>query len=106
MGEFHRAMGEIELEEGSMRSMDLGGEHVLLSKIGGQVYAVSGTCTHQETDLGLGFFLDGGVVCPLHLSRFDLKTGAVDNPPATVPLKRFNVKIQDATIFVDVKGDS
>jgi nitrite reductase/ring-hydroxylating ferredoxin subunit len=31
-----------------------------------------------------------------------LKTGQVMNPPATVPLRRFNVKIEGETIFVEV----
>jgi 3-phenylpropionate/trans-cinnamate dioxygenase ferredoxin component len=91
-----------ELGEGTMSSVDLKGTHILLAKIGGEVSAVSGICTHEETDLGLGFVIEDRVVCPLHLSQFDLKTGEVMNPPAEVPLKRFNVKIEDGTIFVEV----
>ncbi len=85
-----------------MLAIDLNGAHLLLSKIGGMVSAVSGTCTHEETDLGLGFVLEERVVCPLHLSQFDLRTGEVMNPPATEPLKRFNVKIEGETILVEV----
>jgi 3-phenylpropionate/trans-cinnamate dioxygenase ferredoxin subunit len=95
-------MKSSELEEGSMTAIDLKGSRVLLAKIGGQIFAVSGTCTHEETDLGLGFMLEDRVVCPLHLSQFDLKTGEVLNPPATEPLRHFNVKIEDGTIFVEV----
>ena len=91
-----------ELAEGSMSALDLKGVHMLLSKIGGEVSAVSGTCTHEDTDLGLGFLLEDRVVCPLHLSQFDLKTGLVLNPPAIEPLQRFNVKIEGETIFVEV----
>jgi nitrite reductase/ring-hydroxylating ferredoxin subunit len=66
------------------------------------VAAVSGICTHEETDLALGFVLEDRVVCPLHLSQFSLKTGDVANPPATAPLKSFNVKIEGETVFVEV----
>ncbi len=90
------------LAEGSMASVEVMGTHVLLAKIGGEVSAVSGTCTHEETDLGSGFLIEDRVVCPLHLSQFDLKTGQVMNPPAEVPLTRFNVKIEGDTIFVEV----
>ncbi len=96
-------MKEAELGEGSMAAADVDGVHVLIAKIGGEVYAVSGTCTHEETDLGLGFMLEDRVTCPLHLSAFDLKTGEVLNPPATEPLRKFNVKIQDGTILVEVR---
>ena len=91
-----------DLAEGALSAVDLRDRHILLSRIGGELYAVSGTCTHEETDLGLGFVLEDRVVCPLHLSQFDLKTGQVMNPPAEVPLQRFNVKIEGDTIFVEV----
>jgi len=102
MPEFLPAMRSPDLAEGSMTAMDVNGVHLLLARIGGEVYAVSGTCTHEATDLGLGFMIEDRIVCPLHLSQFDLKTGQVMNPPAEVPLKRFNVKIEDETIFVEV----
>ena len=91
-----------ELAEGTMAAVDVGGSRVLLAKIGGEVSAVSGTCTHEETDLGLGFLIEDRVVCPLHLSQFDLKTGQAVNPPATEPLKRFNVQIRGEAIFVEI----
>lgn len=91
-----------ELGEGTMVALDLNGTHLLLAKTGGSVSALSGTCTHEDADLGLGFVIEDRVVCPLHLSQFDLKTGEVLNPPAVEPLKRFNVKIEDGTIFVEV----
>jgi nitrite reductase/ring-hydroxylating ferredoxin subunit len=36
------------------------------------------------------------------LSQFDLRTGEVYNPPAVLPLRVFNVKIEDDVIFVEV----
>ena len=95
-------MKAVELADGTMSAVDVNGTHVLVAKIGGEVSAVSGTCTHEETDLGLGFLIEDRVVCPLHLSQFDLRTGQVMNPPAEVPLKRFNVKIEGDMIFVEV----
>ena len=101
MGDFLPAMKVSDLAEGTISSVDLNGTHILLSKIGGEVSAVSGTCTHEETDLGMGFVMEDRVVCPLHLSQFELKTGKVVNPPATVSLRLFNVKIEGDTIFVE-----
>ena len=102
MGQFLSALKSSELADGTMTALDIGGAHVLVARIGGEVTAVSGICTHEETDLGLGFMLEERVVCPLHLSQFDLRSGEVLNPPATEPLKRFNVKIEGETIFVEV----
>ena len=102
MGEFVPALKVADLAEGTMSAVDLKGAHILISKIGGEICAVSGICTHEETDLALGFVLEDRVVCPLHLSQFDLKTGQVMNPPAEIPLRCFNVKIEGETIFVEV----
>jgi len=85
-----------------MLAFDVKGVHLLLARIGGKVSALSGTCTHEDADLGLGFIIEERVVCPLHLSQFDLRTGQVLNPPATAPLRSFNLKIEGETIFVEV----
>ena len=100
--EFVPALEVAAIDEGSISAVDLKGSHILLSKIGGEVYAVSGTCTHEETDLARGIVLEERVVCPLHLSQFDLRNGQVMNPPAEVPLQRFNVKIEGGMVFVEV----
>ncbi len=102
MVEFVKAMKVADLAEGTMSAVDIGGSHILLAKIGGEVSAVSGICTHEDADLGLGVILEDRVVCPLHLSQFDLRTGKVMNPPATEPLRRFNVQIRGDEIFVEV----
>jgi len=102
LGEFVAATKAADLAEGAITAVDLRDKHILLSRIGGEVYAVSGICTHEETDLGRGFVLEERVICPLHLSQFDLRTGQVMNPPAEVPLQRFNVKIEGDTIFVEI----
>ncbi|MGD0319097.1 MAG: non-heme iron oxygenase ferredoxin subunit [Nitrososphaerales archaeon] len=102
MGEFVPAIKASELAEGTMLTLDLKGVHLLLARIGGEVSALSGTCTHEDADLGLGFIIEERVVCPLHLSQFDLRTGQVLNPPAIAPLRSFNLKIEGETIFVEV----
>jgi 3-phenylpropionate/trans-cinnamate dioxygenase ferredoxin subunit len=102
VGEFVPAMKASELTEGTISTLDVNGVHVLLAKIGGEVSALSGTCTHDDADLGLGFVFEDRVVCPLHLSQFDLRTGQVLNPPATAPLRTFNAKIEGGMIFVEL----
>ncbi len=101
-GHFVRAMTLAELQPGTMAGVELEGTKVLLSNLGGEVHAVSGVCTHEYYDLSQGFIIDDAVVCALHLSQFDLRTGEVYNPPAEEPLRVFNVKIEDNAIFVEV----
>lgn len=100
--EFVPALPDSSLAEGSMLAVDVKGEHILVARVGGEVFAVSGTCTHEEADLGNGFLVEDRVVCALHLSQFEVKTGRVLNPPATSPLKTFKIKIEGGEILVEV----
>jgi 3-phenylpropionate/trans-cinnamate dioxygenase ferredoxin component len=101
-GNFVRALTVAEIPPGTMAGVELEGIKVLLSNLDGEIHAVSSICTHEYYDLSQGFIIDGAVVCALHLSQFDLKTGEVYNPPAEVPLRVFNVKIEEGVVFVEI----
>lgn len=97
-----KALELSKLSPGTMAGVDLEGRQILLSNLDGEVYAVDGVCTHEESLLSKGFMIEERVVCQLHLSQFDLRTGDVYNPPAVEPLRRYNVKIEEGSIFVEI----
>jgi len=99
---FVKALELSRLAPGTMAGVEVEGKQILLSNLGGEVYAVDGVCTHEESLLSQGFMIEDRVVCQLHLSQFELKTGAVDNPPAVEPLKVYNVKIEEGSILVEI----
>ena len=105
MPRFVKALELPKLAPGTMAGVEVEGKQILLSNLDGEVYAVDGICTHEESLLSRGFMLEERVVCQLHLSQFDLRTGEVGNPPATEPLRVYNVKIEEGTIFVEIQGD-
>ncbi len=100
--DLHPALPVSKIPVGGMVGVEVAGRKLLLSNIDGRIYAVSGVCTHEEFDLADGIVIEDAVTCPLHLSQFDLRTGQVYNPPATEPLRVFNVKIDGDTVFVEV----
>ena len=69
----------------------------------GQIYALEGTCTHEDADLSLGLLMDNTITCPLHLSQFNVTTGEALSLPATDPLKTFKVKILGSDVYVEVE---
>ncbi len=85
-----------------MFSFDHGDKRLLLTNLGGKIYATDRTCTHAEADLSTGFVTEEGVRCPLHLSVFNLENGKPLNPPAEEPLKTYNIKIEQNGIYVEV----
>ena len=53
--------------------------------IGGKIYAIGNTCTHLGGILAEGKLEGYEIQCPWHGSKFDVRTGQVTKPPATIP---------------------
>lgn len=66
----------------------------------GELFAIDDTCTHQDASLADGWLEGCEIECPLHASRFDLRTGAVDAPPAKRPVRTHEVTLADGVIVV------
>jgi 3-phenylpropionate/trans-cinnamate dioxygenase ferredoxin component len=70
-----------------------------------EFFAIDDTCTHQDASLADGWLEDCAVECPLHASRFDLRTGAVDAPPAKRPVRTHQVVVDDDTVYLSLSVD-
>ncbi|WP_019203829.1 bifunctional 3-phenylpropionate/cinnamic acid dioxygenase ferredoxin subunit [Tsukamurella sp. 1534] len=68
----------------------------------GQVFAIDDTCSHQDASLADGWLEGCAVECPLHTSRFDLRSGRVDAPPAKKPVRTHRVEVVDGVIRVEM----
>ncbi len=91
-----------DVPSGTMRPIDIGEIKLMMVNVDGTLYAVNRICTHEEADLSTGFLTGSVVTCPLHLSRFDVKTGGVDNLPATVPLATYKLKVEGTSVYVQL----
>jgi 3-phenylpropionate/trans-cinnamate dioxygenase ferredoxin subunit len=72
---------------------------IAVYNIDGALYAVEDTCTHDGGELAGGEVFGFEVECPRHGARFDLRTGAVTNPPAYIPIASFPVREEDGLIW-------
>ena len=66
----------------------------------GSVWALDDTCTHETASLADGWVEDGHVECPLHSSKFCLKTGEVQGLPATKNTCPHRVELRDGDIWL------
>lgn len=68
----------------------------------GEFFATADNCTHEDWSLGEDSDLDDNeVTCPLHMARFDIRTGEPLCLPATVALQTFEVDVDDTgQVFV------
>jgi 3-phenylpropionate/trans-cinnamate dioxygenase ferredoxin component len=76
-------------------------ESILVVNHEGRFYALSNLCTHEKVELVNGFLIEDSIVCPAHLSKFNLGSGEVLNPPAVMQLKTYEIVLQNDE--VDIK---
>ena len=95
-----------DVAPGKMKYVTVQQQRVLLANVGGKIYAADEMCTHEEASLCLGSLKGELLKCPLHGSRFDLRTGAVLDEPADVPLKIYPVKVDGQDIYVNLGAQS
>ena len=89
-----------ELSPGTMKQVSLGPRRILLANVGGRFYAVDDTCTHEDASLSRGALRGEWVKCPLHGSRFNVRTGKVMEEPATESLAAYPVRIEAGAVWI------
>ena len=72
----------------------------------GEIFAVDDTCTHETYSLSEGWVEGCTVECPLHLAKFDLRTGKALTFPAVVPLRCHQVRVDDGVVYVQLPSES
>ena len=71
----------------------------------GEVFAIDDTCTHQDASLADGWLEGCEVECPLHASKFDLRTGKVDAPPAKIGVRAHRATVSDGDVYVQLSTE-
>lgn len=97
------ALDDIPEGEGIAVPKDVTGTEddiALLRDEDGSVWALNDTCTHEIASLADGWVEGGRVECPLHSSRFCLRTGAVEGLPATRDAVPHRVEVRDGEVFL------
>jgi toluene monooxygenase system ferredoxin subunit len=88
--------------EGEVTDVQVGDELILLVHLnGGDIRAYQGHCPHQKTALADGKLEGNVLTCAAHSWQFNLSTGEGVNP-RSCQLYRYQVKVQDGTIFVGI----
>jgi len=103
--DFSRGIAVTDIPSEGMLAGRVGEEAVLLSRLGGELFAIGGTCTHYGGNLADGIVRETTVHCPLHHACFDLRTGQALRAPALDPVDRWQVEVEGDRAFVRRKID-
>ena len=97
----HEAARISAVPEGEARGFTVGGREIVLCNVDGEIYALQGNFTHEELPLDGGEVEDGKLACEWHGAVFDVRTGAVCSPPASVPLRGYDTRVDgEGRVFV------
>ncbi len=89
-----------EVAVDSLRAAEVKSERICLANVGGNIYAIGDTCTHEQCSLSEGF-LEGKIVeCLCHGSQFDVTTGKVVRGPASEAEPAYEVTVQNGELYV------
>jgi nitrite reductase/ring-hydroxylating ferredoxin subunit len=90
------------LPAGEMKCVMVNGRRLLLAHVDGQFYAVDERCPHEDASLSKGSLHGYLIGCPLHGSRFDVRSGRVLEEPADKDLETYPVEERDGMLFVSL----
>lgn len=97
------AVDDVPEDEG--RRIELGDHILAVFRVEDEFFVTDDLCTHGESSLSEGYVEpDCAVECVSHMARFSLRTGEVLAPPATAPLKVYDVRVEDGKVLVELDG--
>lgn len=90
-----------ELEVNEIRQVELDArEPIAIYNLDGEYFATDDTCTHGNASMAEGDIDGSEVYCPFHMGAFDIRTGEATVAPCSVPLKTYEVVIEDGYLFI------
>ena len=98
--EFVKVAATGEVAPGKKKLVRVGHEQILLVNMDGTYYAVDGLCPHALASLNIGQISGEEIVCPVHGSSFNVKTGEVMSPPAGEGLTVYPVRVEGDDLLV------
>ncbi len=98
--EWIEACHQDEILPGERKLIKLNNIEIALFNLNGAVYAIKNRCPHRSGPLIRGFIDDkGGIKCPMHGWRFDLRDGSSPRPAqATV----YQVKAKNGLLYLQL----
>ena len=87
-----------------VRAFEYDGRRIALFHCGNTFYATTDICSHAYAELSEGYLDsdDCTIECPLHGSRFDIRTGAALTLPAYEPITTYPVRVVGEDILIEL----
>ena len=101
--EFVTVIKTNEIPVDAVKAIDVRGTRIAVANVGGTYYAFDDACSHEQCSLTDEGDLTGTTItCTCHGSQFDVSTGKVLAPPATVPVRVYPTRIEGDALQIEV----
>lgn len=103
--EYARVAAVDDLPPGRLLKVQVDEQQIVLGNADGLLFALSGLCSHEGSDLALGSVQDRVLTCFAHRWTYNVETGVPVSPPIgrVAPgyrLRTYRVKIEGDSILV------
>jgi len=95
-------IGTADLEPGSATRVEAGGLALAVFRVADEFYVTDDQCTHGPGLLHEGCLTGYEIECDFHQGSFDIRTGEVIEPPCTVPIRVYPVKVSGGRVTIEV----
>jgi nitrite reductase/ring-hydroxylating ferredoxin subunit len=102
MADFVKIASVHEIAPGQAKLVEVNGNEIALFNLGGTFHAIDNSCTHVGGPLCEGELSGSEVICPWHGAAFDITTGRAVGPPAIEAVNRYNLRITDGNIEIEI----
>ena len=95
-----RLCGVGDFAPGSALKVETHGLTLAVFNLDGEFHVTDDACTHGPGSLSEGFIDGDCVECNFHQGVFDIRTGAVLQPPCVVPVKTYRAVVDAGDVFI------
>lgn len=90
-----------EVPAGEVRKAETDGLVLAVFNLDGEFYVTDDACTHGPGQLSEGFVDGDCIECNFHQGVFNIKTGAVVQPPCIVPVRTYPAVVEDGVVYIE-----
>jgi nitrite reductase/ring-hydroxylating ferredoxin subunit len=102
MAEFKKVATVGDIQPGTAKLVEVAGKKIALFNLGGTIYGLDDVCPHRGGPLSEGPIEGESVTCPWHGSVFNIRSGAVETPPARVGVTTYKIRVQGTDVEVEI----
>jgi nitrite reductase/ring-hydroxylating ferredoxin subunit len=104
MGKYVKIAETRDIPKNSMQAFIVRELEILVVNVEGEFYAFENRCPHMGYPLFFGSLEGEVLTCGFHYARFNVKTGKSIGDVTHEPLRRFKIRIDDASVLVWLDG--